>query len=55
MPMIKELLSTDVGILSLLCILFMIGMSIWLWRWTKKKMDEDTVRHERLKKQSAQK
>lgn len=53
--MMKDLFLTDVGVLSLLCIIFMIVMSIWLWKWTKKKMDEDTIRHEKMKRQSAQK
>ncbi|MDR1530441.1 MAG: DUF3149 domain-containing protein [Burkholderiales bacterium] len=55
MAMLKELLFTDVGLLSLFCIIFMIVMSFYLWGWTKKKIEEDTARHEKMKRQAAQK
>ncbi|MDR2016275.1 MAG: DUF3149 domain-containing protein [Burkholderiales bacterium] len=47
MMMIKELLTTDVGVLSLLSIVFMIVMSIYLYLWVEKKIKEDTVKHEK--------
>ncbi|MDR0770129.1 MAG: DUF3149 domain-containing protein [Burkholderiales bacterium] len=45
--MLKELLTTDVGVLSLLSILFMIVMSIYLYFWVEKKVKEDTQAHEK--------
>jgi hypothetical protein len=38
----KELFTTDIGLLSLGVILFVIGMGIWFSRWFQKKIDEDT-------------
>ncbi|MCP5266082.1 MAG: DUF3149 domain-containing protein [Burkholderiaceae bacterium] len=36
-----ELLSDWVGILSLLVLLFIIGMAVWFLRFFQRKMDED--------------
>ncbi|MDR2709837.1 MAG: DUF3149 domain-containing protein [Burkholderiales bacterium] len=47
MMMLKELLTTDVGLLSLASILFMIVMSIYLWFWMEKKMKEDARKSEK--------
>ncbi|MDR2172750.1 MAG: DUF3149 domain-containing protein [Burkholderiales bacterium] len=47
MMMLKELLTTDVGILSLLSILFMIVMSFYLYFWVEKKIKEDAIKHEK--------
>ncbi|MCL2309846.1 MAG: DUF3149 domain-containing protein [Proteobacteria bacterium] len=47
MMMLKELLTTDVGILSLLSIVFMIVMSIYLYFWVEKKIKEDAKNHEK--------
>jgi hypothetical protein len=41
--MIKELLFTDVGLLSLICIIAMIIGSIWLYFWAEKKIKVDTA------------
>jgi hypothetical protein len=38
---LKELFSTDIGLLSLFTILFIIGMGIWFSVWFKRKMDRD--------------
>lgn len=38
---LKELFSTDIGLLSLFTILFIIGMGIWFSIWFKRKMDRD--------------
>lgn len=37
----KELFSTDIGLLSLFTITFIIGMAIWFYVWFKRKMDRD--------------
>ncbi len=50
MVMLKELLTTDVGILSLLSILFMIVMSIYLYFWIEKKVKEDAKEHEKAQR-----
>jgi len=47
MMMLKELLTTDVGLLSLAAIVFMIAMSIYLYIWTEKKIKEDAKQHEK--------
>ncbi len=38
---LKELFSTDIGLLSLFTILFIIGMGIWFSVWFRRKMDRD--------------
>ncbi len=35
------LLSSDIGLLSLFTIFFIIGMAIYLWRYARRKMIED--------------
>ena len=41
------LLTSDMGLLSLFVIVFVIGMSIFFARYFKKKMDEDAARSRR--------
>jgi len=36
---LKELFSTDIGLLSLFTILFIIGMAFFLIGWYKRKID----------------
>lgn len=38
---LKELFGTDIGLLSLFTILFIIGMAIWFSVWFRRKMDRD--------------
>lgn len=38
---LKELFSTDIGLLSLFTILFIIGMGIWFSVWFRRKMNND--------------
>ncbi|ENO89444.1 DUF3149 domain-containing protein [Thauera linaloolentis] len=35
------LLGSDIGLLSLFTIFFIIGMAIYLWRFARRHMDED--------------
>jgi predicted exporter len=35
----KELFGTDIGLLSLFTILFIIGMGIWFSVWFKRRMN----------------
>jgi hypothetical protein len=37
----KELFSTDIGLLSLFTIGFIIAMGFWFSWWFKRKMDRD--------------
>jgi hypothetical protein len=41
MVALKELFTTDIGLLSLFVILFIIGMGFWLSRFFKARMLED--------------
>ncbi len=41
---IKELLGSDIGLLSLFTIAFVVVMAVYLIGYAKKKMDED-ARH----------
>jgi Protein of unknown function (DUF3149) len=41
MVALKELFSTDIGLLSLFVILFIIGMGLWLARFFAARMRED--------------
>lgn len=38
---LKELISTDIGLLSLFTIGFVLVMAVYLYGYAKKKMDED--------------
>lgn len=38
---LKELFSTDIGLLSLFTIGFIIAMGFWLSWWFKRKMNRD--------------
>lgn len=38
---LKELFGTDIGLLSLFTILFIIGMAIWFSVWFRRKMNND--------------
>ena len=38
------LFSSDIGLLSLFTILFIIGMAIYLWRYAKRNMIADEKR-----------
>ena len=38
------LFSSDIGLLSLFTILFIIGMAIYLWRYAKRNMIADEER-----------
>lgn len=38
---LKELFGTDIGLLSLFTITFIIGMAIWFSVWFRRKMDRD--------------
>lgn len=38
---LKELFSTDIGLLSLFTISFIIGMGFWFSWWFKRKMNRD--------------
>lgn len=38
---LKELFGTDIGLLSLFTIGFIIAMAAWLFTWYKRKMDRD--------------
>lgn len=40
----KLLLGSDIGLLSLFTILFVIVMGIYLYRYVSKKMQEDQVK-----------
>lgn len=44
MILFQNLLMTDYGLLSLIVILFTIGMGWWMSRWVSRKMDEDARR-----------
>jgi hypothetical protein len=35
----KELFGTDIGLLSLFTILFIIGMGVWFTVWFKRRMN----------------
>jgi hypothetical protein len=37
----KELFGTDIGLLSLFTIVFIIGMAIWFSVWFRRKMNRD--------------
>ncbi len=41
MVALKELFSTDIGLLSLFVILFIIGMGLWLARFFAARVRED--------------
>jgi hypothetical protein len=41
MVALKELFTTDIGLLSLFVILFIIGMGLWLSRFFAARMRED--------------
>jgi len=36
---LKELFGTDIGLLSLFTILFIIGMGVWFSVWFKRRMN----------------
>lgn len=38
---LKELFGTDIGLLSLFTITFIIGMAIWFYAWFRRKMNHD--------------
>jgi uncharacterized membrane-anchored protein len=38
---LRELLTTDIGLLSLFVIAFIIGMGFWLYRFFTSRMRED--------------
>lgn len=38
---LKELFGTDIGLLSLFTIAFIIGMAIWFSVWFRRKMNRD--------------
>jgi hypothetical protein len=38
---LKELFSTDIGLLSLFTIGFIIAMAVWLFVWYRRKMNQD--------------
>ncbi len=41
----KELFSTDIGLLSVFTIAFIIGMAIFIGRYIKQHVDEDERAH----------
>ncbi|MDI6750574.1 MAG: DUF3149 domain-containing protein [Pseudomonadota bacterium] len=41
MQALKELFSTDIGLLSTFTVAFAIGMIIFIYNFAKKHMDED--------------
>lgn len=40
MELFRELLTSEVGLASLLVILFVIGIGVYLWRWVLRQMRE---------------
>lgn len=44
MVALRELFTTDIGLLSLFVIAFIIGMGFWLYRFFTSRMREDAVR-----------
>lgn len=44
MDLFRDLLTTDVGLMSLFVILFMVGMGFYLWRMISRKMRESERR-----------
>ncbi len=52
----KELFGTDIGLLSLFTIAFIIGMAFYLYGFVRRKMDEDEKKaRARAKKRQQQK
>jgi len=47
MQALRNLLTTDYGLLSLFVIVFTIGMGGWLYSFVKRKMAEDAANAER--------
>lgn len=41
MDAMRELFGSDIGLLSVFTIAFIIGMSVWFGRYFSKKMEED--------------
>lgn len=41
MKLISDLFSTDYGLLSVVVIVFTIGMGVWYARYFSRRMDED--------------
>jgi uncharacterized membrane-anchored protein len=44
MAALRELFTTDIGLLSLFVIVFIIGMGFWLYRFFTSRMREDAAR-----------
>jgi uncharacterized membrane-anchored protein len=44
MVALRELLTTDIGLLSLCVIAFIVGMGFWLYRFFTMRMREDAAR-----------
>jgi hypothetical protein len=41
MDALRELFTTDIGLLSLGVIVFVIGMGIWFSRWFNKQIEDE--------------
>lgn len=44
MPLLKELLTTDAGLMSAAGILFMLGMGVFFLRYFRRHIAEDSAR-----------
>jgi hypothetical protein len=42
MKALVDLFSTDYGLMSVVGIIFMIGMMVWLFKYAQRKIAEDT-------------
>ena len=52
--LMTELFRTDIGLLSLFTILFIIGMSVFFVMYFRKKIAHDAAEHERQVRQGKQ-
>lgn len=41
MKLLTDLFTTDYGIMSIICIAFVLGMAVWFHLFFKRKMNED--------------